>query len=375
MERLVLTGATGFVGQHLARLLLDRHPDMRLALLVRASGTRVAADRAEALVASSADPAGTRRRIEVVTADVAAPRCGLSERDWHALADGTTRIIHGAAAVRFDTTLDGARAVNVSGARNLTGLADEARRRGALRTFTYVSTAFVAGLRRGLVREDELDAGQRFRNAYEQSKFESESLVRSAADRLPVVIARPSIIVGDSRTGITTSFNTLYWPLRAYAEGRWRLVPGRADTVIDIVPVEFVAEAIARLALDDACAGRCFHLCAGPARSSTVGEIGLAAARFFKAPPPRYVSPGVFAAVLRPALFLVLRGRLRRILETGRFYRPYFDMRTEFDTTGADAALGPAGIKPPDVMQYLDRLFAYCLESDWGRRPAGGGAQ
>jgi thioester reductase-like protein len=372
-ERLVLTGATGVVGRQLVRLLLDRHPDVRLVFLLRESAGRRAIDRADGLVAACADPDSARRRVEVVAADVAAPRCGLSERDWHHLADGATRVIHGAAAVRFDTSIEQARAINVGGARNVIAVAVEAQRRGTLRSFSYISTAFVAGLRHGSVREDELDAGQRFRNAYEQSKFESESLVRAEAGRLPAIILRPSIIVGDSRTGVTTSFNTMYWPLRAYAQGRWRLVPGRSDAVIDIVPVEFVAHAIAHLALDENSVGRCFHLCAGPARSATLGEIGLAAARFFSAAPPRYVNPEVFAALLRPILFVVLWGRWRRILKLGRVYRPYFDLRMVFDTSQADAALAPAGIRPPHVMDYLDRLFTFCVESNWGRSTAGGG--
>ena len=104
-----------------------------------------------------------------------------------------------------------------------------------------------------------------------------------------------------------------------------------------------------------------------PERSSTIGEIADAAARFFHVPPPVFVNPSLFLTLLHPVLMATLWGRRRKILRTGRFYRPYLSMRLQFDTARADAVLGAAGIAPPRVMEYLERLFAYCVESDWGR--------
>ncbi len=370
-ERIVLTGATGFLGQELVRLLLRDRSEASLVLLIRENAKESAAQRLEKLLArccTETESAGARRRIEAFATDTARDRCGLSERDWAAIADGATRVIHSAAAVRFDASAEEARRANVGGTRNLLELGDEIARRGTLLSYVHVSTAFVAGCRTGIVREDELDVGQRFRNSYERSKCEAEAMVRERAKALPVVIVRPSIVVGDSRTGVTTSFHTMYWPLRAYVQKGWRLVPGRSETPVDIVPVDFVAEAIVHLAWDPQAIGRACHLCAGPGRSSTIGEIADAAARFFRAPPPRFVSPALFIGLLRPVLSLALWGPKRNILRKGAFYRPYLDMQLEFDTTQADALLAPAGIEPPNVMDYLERLFAYCQESDWGRR-------
>jgi thioester reductase-like protein len=90
--------------------------------------------------------------------------------------------------------------------------------------------------------------GQRFRNTYEQTKAEAEALVRSRLGSLPGVILRPSIIVGDSRTGVTSSFKMMYWPLKIYSRRLWRTVPGYPDAVLDIVPVDYVARAVAQLA-------------------------------------------------------------------------------------------------------------------------------
>jgi nucleoside-diphosphate-sugar epimerase len=238
----------------------------------------------------------------------------------------------------------------------------------SLRSFAYVGTAYVAGEREGLIRESELDVGQRFRNTYEQTKAEAEALVRSRMGSLPCVILRPSIIVGDSQTGVTSSFKMMYWPLKIYARRLWRTVPGFSDAVLDIVPVDYVAKAVVQLLFDENALSTTFHLCAGPRASATIEEIARRATEYFKVREPRYVDPKIFFAAVRPLLFLALWGRKRRVLIDGRAYRDYFTMRMQFDTTNAERLLGPAGIVPPPVMDYLDRLLHYCVASDWGRR-------
>jgi long-chain acyl-CoA synthetase len=187
-------------------------------------------------------------------------------------------------------------------------------------------------------------------------------------ESLPGVILRPSIIVGDSQTGVTSSFKMMYWPLKIYARRLWRTVPGYPDAVLDIVPVDFVATAVARLAFDEAARGSTVHLCAGPKGSATIDQIARRAAEYFKVREPRFVDPTFFFAAVRPLLFMTLWGRKRRVLVDGSAYRDYFTMRMQFDTTNAERLLGPAGVKPPPVMDYLDRLFNYCVASEWGRK-------
>ena len=235
----------------------------------------------------------------------------------------------------------------------------------------YVGTAYVAGERSDLVREDELNVGQGFRNTASRADQvrEAEALVRSRLGSLPGVILRPSIIVGDSRTGVTSSFKMMYWPLKIYARRLWRTVPGYPDAVLDIVPVDYVASAVARLTFDEAAVGSTFHLCAGPRASATIQQVAQRAAKYFNVREPRYVDPNFFFAAIRPILFITLWGRKRRILTDGRAYRDYFTMKMQFDTTNAERLLGPVGLTPPPVLDYLDRLFHYCVASDWGRKP------
>ncbi|MGH9486061.1 MAG: SDR family oxidoreductase [Terriglobales bacterium] len=360
-EVILVTGATGFLGIQLVRELLARHPDATLALLIRARAGQSSQQRADAFIASS-----ERSRVQVFSGDVSQPRCGLDAAACGHLSAVTTRVLHCAAAVRFDHSLDEARNINVEGTRRILDFAGGARR---LRSFAYVGTAYVAGERSDLVRENELDVGQTYRNTYEQTKAEAEALVQSRLGSLPGVILRPSIIVGDSRTGVTSSFKMLYWPLKIYARRLWRTVPGYPDAVLDIVPVDFVANAVVRLLLNEDALGCTVHLCAGPRGSATIQQVARRAMEYFGGPEPRFVDPKFFFAVLRPLLYLSLWGRKRRVLHDGRAYRNYFTMRSQFDTGNAERLLRPAGVSPPPVLDYLERLFRYCVASDWGRKP------
>jgi long-chain acyl-CoA synthetase len=358
-ELILVTGSTGFLGARLVHELLDLYPAASLALLVRARPGQSPLQRVAAFL-----PARHLPRVQVFSGDVTLPDCGLSPQDYSRLARSVTRVIHSAATVRFDHSLAEASQINVEGTRRIL---DFAARAPDLASFTYVGTAYVAGDRTGLVREDELDAGQRFRNTYEQTKCQAEALVRSRLAAIPTIIVRPSIIVGDSRTGVTTSFKMMYWPLKIYARRLWRTVPGHPDAVLDIVPVDYVAAATARLAFSPPALGQTVHLCAGPQGSATIGQIAARASAYFNVPAPRYVNPALFFGAIRPLLFLALWGRRRRILRDGRAYRSYFSMRMQFDVSNAQRLLAPHGLEPPPVMDYLDRLLRYCTASDWGR--------
>jgi hypothetical protein len=135
------------------------------------------------------------------------------------------------------------------------------------------------------------------------------------------------------------------------------------------VPVDFVAEAVVALSLETEATGRCFHLCAGRERCSTLGEITKAAASFFSLKPPRFINTNLLFTLVRPLLYATVWGKSRRFLRNAIMYRPYFQVKTLFEMTSSEEMLSRCGIQTPDVSQYLEKLFLFCRETDWGSHP------
>ena len=242
-------------------------------------------------------------------------------------------------------------------------------RRGGLRRFTYISTAYVAGEHAGCFSEDDLDVGQRFRNAYEQSKFEAECLVARARGRLPITVVRPSIVVGERESGWTASFNVLYWPLRAFARGAYAALPARRDAPVDVVPVDYVADAIFALSQAPRGGGRDLPPHRRSAREQR-GRARRARERVLRTPgaapdrplgvPPR----GAPAARSLAAATSATAGRSSAARSSSRTSR-----RASATTTAAPARRCVArGIAPTPLRTYFDRLVEFALAADWGRR-------
>jgi len=359
----VLTGGTGFLGGEVLARLLERDV-APVYVLVRARDDEEANARLETLLDSLLGSAEAwSDRAIAVRGDLGQPWLGMSSRDRDWLAESADRIIHCAASVSFTMGLDEQRRINVDGTRRMIELAGHCARRGGLESFVHVSTAYVAGTHPGTFREDDLDVGQSFRNAYERTKFEAELLVRRSPE-LPVQVMRPSIVVGDSRTGWTPAFNVLYGPMKAFARGAYPAIPARRSAPVDVVPVDFVADAVLALA---GRSGNAYNLTAGN-RASSVGELielGSAAA---SKPRPRVLPPWVYRRLIHPLLVRSGSEARRRALRRSEVYFPYFAMRTRYDNSTARKALAPAGIEAPPLASYFHRLLSFAQAADWGRR-------
>jgi nucleoside-diphosphate-sugar epimerase len=218
----------------------------------------------------------------------------------------------------------------------------------------HVSTAYVAGITEGVFRETQLDTGQEFRNTYEQTKWEAEHVVAEAADVHPV-IARPSIVMGESGSGWTPAFNVLYWPIRAFSRGLFESVPARPEAKVDVVPVDYVADSLVHL-LEHPSSTGVVNLVSGH-EACTVEELVAMTATAFGRERPPVVAPGSTGTGSAHAD------------DHAAVYFPYFDMDMVFDDAHARELFGPAGISCPHLTDYFPHLIEYAQSTRWGKTP------
>jgi long-chain acyl-CoA synthetase len=364
----LLTGATGFVGMELLSRYLERG-DQHVYALIRAGDPAEATERLNGVIENvSGDTDAHRDRWTAIAGDICRPGLGLGRGARRRLTERVDAVVHGAATVSFSLPLPQSREVNVEGTRRLLEFAQECRAQGGLRSFSHISTAYVAGDHPGSFTEEQLNVGQGFRNAYERSKFEAERLVSGTSTRLPVQIFRPSIIVGERESGWTASFNVLYPPLKAFQAGAYPFLPARGSTPVDVVPVDFVADAVFELAGEPAESGEVYHLVAGE-RATTVGRLAELAAAYFERRRPRLVHPDLYRRLMHPLLLRTMRGRRRGALERSEALFPYFAMKVRFDNRRTRSRLRRAGLEAPSVDGYLNRLLDFAVASRWGREP------
>jgi thioester reductase-like protein len=353
----LFTGFPGFIGERLLPRVLELRPEWRVACLVQSRFLDVARARVAAMEA--AHP-GTRGRLVVVTGDITERNLGLLDAEAATLRRGLRAAYHLAAVYDLAVARDLAWRVNVEGTRNVLAFLAEAP---ALERLHYVSTCYVSGDAKGVFRETDLDVGQRFKNHYEETKFVAEVDVTKSG--LPFAVYRPSIVLGDSRTGETGKFDGPYFTLSAMEKvpsGVFMRV-GSGRHAANLVPVDFVVEALARLSTGAKGAGKTYALADPEPLSVFEVERLMAAAlgkRFVYVPVPGRLARAAFAPRAVQRYF----GMPVETLD-------YFDHPVRYDTALASSDLGALGVRCPRLPEYLPRLVAfYRANRDRVRRAA-----
>jgi len=353
-SHVLVTGATGGLGREVLSRLLEcsgtRGAGLRATLLIRGRDDAAVRDRLGevARYLRRWQPSLDVSSLRAVRGDVAAPGLGLEPVRLRALAAEVSHIVHCAATIDLDLPVERARATNLAGTAEVLRFARGCSR---LERLVHVSTAYVAGDRSGVVGEDELDCGQAFLNGYERSKFEAEVLVRGQMRDLPLAVVRPSIIVGHSRDGHAAGLGTIFPVLRHVASGRLRRFPGSGATLLDLVPVDYVADAVVRVLDSPRSSGGTFHLTAGAERSVSVRRLFEMAIAMFG----RSAAPALrFGADLRSA-----PPSLRRLQERLQCYLAYLAGTKTFDDSRYRSVFGAAAPACPDPLVYLPRVLAF----------------
>jgi thioester reductase-like protein/short-subunit dehydrogenase len=361
--RYLVTGGTGFLGRHVLARLLNR-PDAEIFCLVR-SGSRFAA--------RTAGLAG-RERLVAVRGDLTVDGLGLSQSDLAKLAD-VDHVLHLAAVYDMTASEASNRAANIEGTRRVIELAE----RIDARLLHHVSSVAVSGDYDGRFAEADFDAGQHLGSPYHATKFAAEALVR-AQTAVPWRVYRPAVVVGDSRTGEMDKVDGPYYLLpsiEAVARATGPLGPAVRALPIpvpdlgatNIVPVDYVADAMVTLMHRPGLDSRAFHLVSP--RPQPLVEVYNALASAAGAPQLRQVIPD---AVVAPARWLgdfvgELIGRVPEVLELRDAVLtevgippevlPHMGFETVFDDTETRAALAGSGISCPEFGEYAPVLYRY----------------
>lgn len=341
--KIFLTGYPGFIGRRVVAALAKQYPNARFALLVQESLQEQAK---HALATASLEGCADLLIGDLVEADL-----GLAA---DALA-GVTDVWHLAAIYDLAVPEPIARRVNVDGTKNIL---DACERLEDLHRLVYFSTCYVAGKRHGMIKESELDLGQRFHNHYESTKFYAEAAVRQRFDRLPITIIRPAIVVGDSETGETDKYDGPYYSFRTLMRAApWMPVPmvGPGTAPTNIVPVDFIVDASVAIFANEEAVGVTCHL--ADTAPLTIDELAREAARVIGRPPPRGRIPIAVASLL------LRSDRLERALGLPRQIAQYLDYQVEFDTTNTRRLLEGTGIGCPALVDYLPKLIAYMRQN------------
>src|SRR5438067_581244 len=342
----LITGFPKLLAKRMAQSSLAGTPDNQVALLVQEKH----ADEARTFVGGLA--AG---RARMLVGDVASMHLGLSTDEYRELAQGCTDIVHVAEASRLTAERSYMERVNIEGTRAVLELAADCKK---LRRLTHVSTVFVSGDRVGVVAEDELSAGQAFRNSYEQTRFEAEILVRRAMGQLPCTVLRPSIVVGDSKTGEIDRFEGPYTIAILLVTSPLQVplpLPGDGVAPLNAVPIDYVVTAAARIHHDPRAVGRTFHI-VDPNPSSSRRVYEQVANRAGKKLPRLSLGYKLTDALLK------LPG-IERLTREQRMAIAYVNHLSFYSSRNTLEILDGSGLRCPPIESYLDNLIQYVREA------------
>lgn len=356
-EVVLATGYPELQARRLVAHVLAVEPETRIVLIVP-SATRTMAEEHVARLANDAS------RIEILEGEASALDMGLSGAELRLLGRRVTRIHHVAHEAHARTDRRTAERINVQGAVEAVAVA---RACGELTCLVHHSTALVSGDRAGVVLEDELDEGQGFHSAVQESRMRAEIVMRRAMRDVPIAVVRPTMMVGDSDTGEADRLDGPYLlalMLLGLPGDMAIPLPTGSDNPFDVVPVDFVVRAAHHLSRQPDAVGRTFHL-ASP-EGLTAQQVFDSIARAGNRRTSRSLLPAQLAAALSRA-----PGLARLLQEPGALVQQ-LSTSARYDTRNADRMLAGTGIVCPPLESYVATLVATVQERLRDRQPGTG---
>ncbi|MBT3880983.1 MAG: SDR family oxidoreductase [Candidatus Scalindua sp.] len=309
--------------------------------------------------------------VEIYEGDITSRGFGLETQEYTRLCNEVDEVFHCAAVTHFEMQgADEHMVVNVKGTENVLQFANS----GKQKRFHYISTAYVAGKQNGIIGENKMVNEPLFNNEYERSKFVAEQLVIEYAksNDIPYTIYRPGIIVGDSKTGATCKFDNLYLFVKVLfnmknsftkhnSEGLKNVtirVPGDPDALINLVPIDYVADAIVAILRMRESNGKIFHITnPNPPRLRELRDLVL----------PFLEIKGMHVTIDRELEKQSLSAVEKLFLRQTRSYYSYLFSTLRFDDSNTQQFLKGTGIICPTLTKELVRtLIEFAVSHNWG---------
>ncbi|HEX9959469.1 MAG TPA: SDR family oxidoreductase [Pyrinomonadaceae bacterium] len=345
-ETIFLTGFPGFIAGRLVERLAK--PETQFFLLVQPALVKKAMRDIETIAREKDVPL---ENFALIEGDITRKNLGISDEDLETVQGETTDVYHLAAIYDLAVPREIALLINVRGTKNVNEFVKAVPN---LRRYNYISTCYVAGKRKGEILETELEHDAGFRNFYEETKYLAEIEVEKLKDELPVTIFRPAVVVGDSRTGETAKYDGIYYLIQYLRKSPslLRFVNvGNSQVTLNLVPVDFVVEAIAALAQDEKANGKTIALAdPNPLTTEQLFEEIVQALTgknsAFKPPP----------ALIEKSLLLPFSPAITGLPHSGV---PYFFLSQTYDTSAAGELLSAHGVSCPNFSSYIENLLRF----------------
>ena len=339
-----------------------------VAVLVRSSRLESARGRVETILARWESQLGhLLPRPVVLEGDICQEDLGLDVESRQWVRHNCRSLLHSAASLSFeaDEATNEPWRSNFEGTRHV----QEFARRVEIRHFHHVSTAYVCGLRTGQILESDVDVGQTLGNAYEQSKLSAEKLIRESDGFDRLTVYRPAIIVGDSRTGYTTTYHGFYTPLKVVHSLVGKVAPSEMNILLllqalgltgqerkNFVPVDWVSSVMTRILLDESLHGETYHLT--PRHRVSIDDMTAVLSDAIQTLSIPALQKQSAAALDGGAFEEVFRTQMQT-------YQSYWRDDPEFDTSNTSRAVPQLPCPEVDAAMMW-RLAKYAIESNFG---------
>ena len=354
IRRIFITGMTGSAGSWIARQALA--DGVHLVALVREDGLNHVDERVRNVLSVAGYEDGMDR-VQVFAGDISHDHC---QQDLIEACRSVDAVIHCAASMNFaDEYADRNYEVNVEGTRRMLEIAETLKV-----PFVYLSTAYIAGRTEGVVREESYPEPGAFNNSYEQTKYQAEAVVLDWSRRtgMDAWIFRPSIMLGDSRTGRMINFDAMYNILRfldmvsGRMNGQSLRVGADPNTTKNCIPVDYMARSVWHL-FRHAAAG-IYHIT--HPRPLRLGELEIIFKQLFDIDNTSFVAPEQLEGVHLTKPEILFR-------RSASVFFPYLQREPVFDRSGTDAALGSGLPCPVLDVNYFYRVIDYARRAQWGQ--------